>query len=117
MEDLTWYIAEFVVSVDLWGDEPHEYRIENYVIKAKSAEEAYDKALQVTKYIGSSFENQFGEDENHTYLGFHNLTEHNEANNGDVIHICNTYLLDVDGNPPKPRVRNKDELWVFINHS
>lgn len=117
MEDLNWYIAEFVIAVDFWGDEPHEYRMENYVIKADSAEDAYEKALNITSNIGASFENQFGENENHSFIGFHNLTEHSDANNGDVIHICNTYLIDVDGNPPKPRIRSKDELWVFHGQS
>lgn len=115
MEELKWYVAEFVVAVDLEGDIPHEYEIQNYIIKAHTDEDAYKKAVKVMDEIDHSYENEFGEIQNYKCIGFHNLDEHTlDAHNGDVIHISNVYLYDVDGNPPKPRVRQKSELFLFL---
>ncbi len=47
-------------------------------------------------------------------IGFHELDEHWDANNGDIIHINTTDLLDVTGNPPKPRIKEKEELRLFL---
>jgi hypothetical protein len=53
MSELNWYVAEYVIAVDFNGDIPHEYRIENFVIKATSADDAYQKAsaLMLTRSI------------------------------------------------------------------
>ncbi|ARU59016.1 hypothetical protein OLMES_5029 [Oleiphilus messinensis] len=117
MKDLIWYIAELVVSVNFGGDEPHEYALQNYIIKAVSPEAAYEKSCRVASTLNHTFQNEFGEEENHRFLGFHNLSEHFDANNGDIIHVNNTYLLEMEGKPLKPRLRNKGELSVFISRS
>ena len=52
--------------------------------------------------------------ENHSCIGFHELDEHWDANNGDIIHINTIDLLYVTGNPPKPRIKEKDELVLFL---
>lgn len=114
MSELNWYVAGYVIAVGFNGDDPHEYRIENYVIKAVSAEEAYQKAAELKSRLSRSHENEFGDREDYSCIGFHELDEHWDANNGDVIHINTIDLLDVTGNPPKPRIKEKDELVLFL---
>lgn len=114
MSELNWYVAEYVIAVGVNGDEPHEYRIDNYVIKAVSADEAYRKAVELKSHLSRSYENEFGDMENHLCIGFHELDEHWDANNGDIIHINTIDLLCVTGNPPKPRIKEKDELVLFL---
>lgn len=111
MSELNWYVAEYVIAVGVNGDEPHEYRIDNYVIKAVSADEAYRKAVELKSHLSRSYENEFGDMENHLCIGFHELDEHWDANNGDINTID---LLCVTGNPPKPRIKEKDELVLFL---
>lgn len=114
MSELNWYVAEYIIAVSANGDEPHEYRIANYVIKAVSADDAYRKAVELKSRLSRSYENEFGEIETYSCIGFHQLDEHWDANNGDVIHINTIDLLDVTGNPPKPRLKEKDGLALFL---
>lgn len=107
-------MAEYVIAVGFNGEEPHEYRIENYVIKAGSADEAYQKAVELKSQLSRSHENEFGDVKNYSCIGFHQLDEHWDANNGDVIHINTIDLLDLSGMPPKPRIKEKDELGLFL---
>ena len=113
MSELNWYVAEYVIAVGFNGDDPHEYRIDNYLIKAVSAQEAYQKAVDLKSHLSQSHENEFGDVENYSCIGFHELDEHWDANNSDVIHINTIDLLYVTGNPPKPRIKEKDELLLF----
>ena len=114
MSNENWYIAEFVIAVDFDGGEPHEYRIETFVIKAITSEEAYEKSQALLVKLNGSLDNGFGEIENYVCLGFHNLSEHHDANNGEIVHINTIDLVDVSGNPPKPRIRGKNELYLFL---
>ncbi len=114
MTELKWYVAEYVIAVDLDGDVPHEYRIASYVIKATSADEAFQKAVELEAGLTRSYENEFGEVENHSCIGFHELDEHWDANNGDIIHVNTIDLLYVTGNPPRPRIKKHDELALFL---
>lgn len=115
MSEEAWYVAEYVMAIDFDGQEPHEYQIANYVIKARSDDSAYEKASKLKSSLGSSFDTGFGEIQNTVCVGFHQLDHHWDANNGDVIHINTTNLLFLAGSPPKPRIREKHELNLFLH--
>ncbi|UDL05993.1 DUF4288 domain-containing protein [Marinobacter sp. CA1] len=63
-----WYIAEFVIAIDLDGDIAHEYQIQTYLLKADSPEQAYEKAIELQGRLGDSIRNEFGEVVNYNCL-------------------------------------------------
>lgn len=109
----TWYIANFVIAIDVDGDDPHEYQIYNYLIQAESPDAAYEKCISLTPRLDDSIRNDFGEVENYKCIGLYNLDVVQDAVLEDGIHLSTIDILDVSGNPPKPRVRSKSELYVF----
>jgi hypothetical protein len=109
----TWYIANFVMAIDFDGDDPHEYQIYNYLIQAKSPDAAYEKCISLTPRLDDSIRNDFGEVENYKCIGLYNLDVVQDAVLEDRAHLSTIDILDVSGNPPKPRIRSKEELYVF----
>jgi hypothetical protein len=76
-EKLTWYVAVLVVvcHVDDNATVDPLLELQFKLIKAKDAEEAYDRAMQLGKQEGCEYKNEEGEKVSWVFQGLHDLQE------------------------------------------
>lgn len=91
----------------------HEYQIRTFIIEAESPEIAFEKSVQLGERLNDAYRNEIGDVVRIKFEGFYNIINLQENELGHEAEVAWIDLLEVAGNPPKPRVRERDELSIF----
>jgi len=108
-----WYVVTLIMKCTI-EDKPQvpiTCLEQIHIIKAKNAEHAYQKALQLGKSQEHSYINHAGQNVSWKFVGMQNLEELLEESIHDGVEIRSRRLLL---NDPEKMVAKKEGLTVFI---
>jgi hypothetical protein len=112
-EDAKWYLAWVVEEMKIEGDPRNVVHINQFLVRADSPDEAYEKALEIGKESEISYENTEGKRVVCSFRGLQDLQViWDELEHGAEL----TYEEEVNVSAKKIKrmVRKKEELGVFL---
>ncbi len=111
-ERAKWYLAEIVTEMKMAGE--HENVVHNnlILIRASSAEEAYEKAMARGRDMGDTYQSPEGETVTIFFRGLSDLNViQDELEDG--AEIAYEEMLDLSEEDIKEMLQSKDDLGVF----
>jgi hypothetical protein len=112
-EDAKWYLAWIVEEMKIEGDPQNVVHINQFLIRADSPDEAYEKALEIGKESEDSFENTEGRRVVCSFRGLQDLQViWDELEHG--AELSYEEEVGVSAKKIKRIVRKKEELGVFL---
>lgn len=106
--DWPWFVAEYVIS-ELHSGVPHSFSIHSYLIKANSAEKAYQEALNLNDSLGDAIRDSEGNIIEYVCLGLHNLDTLQVETMEHAVHLSVIHWPPITS----PEIKQKHELSLF----
>jgi hypothetical protein len=112
-EDAKWYLAWVVEEMTIEGDPRNVVHINQFLIRADSPDEAYEKALEIGRESEMTYENTDGRRVVCSFRGLQDLQViHDELEHG--AELSYEEKVDMPAEKIKRMVREKAELGVFL---
>jgi hypothetical protein len=112
-EDAKWYLAWVIEEIKVDGDPRNIVHINQFLIRADSPDEAYEKALEIGRESEMTYENTEGQRVVCSFRGLQDLQViHDELEHG--AELSYEEKVGVSARKIKRMVRAKEELGIFL---
>lgn len=113
-EDAKWFLADIVEEIQIAGEEQNVVHINTVLIRARSAEEAYEKAMANGRDGEHSYENTDGQMVTFRFRGLRNLALiHDELEDG--AELIYEERIGVPEEELQGYITPKDELIAYYS--